>query len=460
MLQPDAALPTDSAHAEFSRPLTREQRHTIHALAWPIIGAMASQNVLNLVDTAMVGALGDTALAAVGLGSFVNFMAVSFMMGMSAGVQAMCARWRGAGRHGEVALPLNGGLLTVVALCVPATLVLVAATPAVLSALAPDPAVAEAGTGYLRLRLLGMTAVGMNFSFRGFWNAMSMSRVYMTTLLAMHAFGMLLNWTLIFGHFGAPALGVEGAGLGNAISVWFGSAVYFVLAWRHGRSEGFLAALPSRETMRAMVAVSVPAGLQQLLFASGMLALFAILARVGTAEVAAGNVLINVMLVTILPSIGFGLAAATLVGQALGAKDADEAYAWGWRVARVATAMVAVLGLPAVLAPSLVLSPFLHDEATRELAAWPLRISALFAPAECVAAVLLNAHLGAGSSRTVLLVSAATQWGAFLPAAFLLGPVLGFGLLSIWLAQAGYRMLTLALFVRSWRRRAWAGVDL
>ena len=319
---------------------------------------------------------------------------------------------------------------------------------------------ADTGTVYLRMRLLGMTAVGMNFSFRGYWNAMNMSRLYMATLIAMHLSAIALNWVLIFGHLGAPAMGAQGAGLSNAISAWIGLGVYFALARHYGRREGFLAGLPSRETMRSMFAISLPAGLQQLLFASGMLALFAILAHVGTAEVAAGNVLINVMLVTILPSIGFGLAAATLVGQSLGQGSEDEAYAWGWRVSRFAACFVAILALPAILAPDLVLSPFLHDAATRDLAVWPLRVSAIFAPLECVAAVLLNAHLGAGSSRTVLMVSVVTQWGVFLPAAWLLGPVLGFGLLAIWMAQAAYRMLNVALFSWSWRRRDWAAVRL
>lgn len=421
---------------------------------------MASQNIVNLVDTAMVGTLGDQALAAVGMSSFVNFMAVSFMMGMSSGVQAMCARWKGAGRHGEIALPLNGGLVIAALLCIPATIAMYAAIPAILSALAPEPAVAKMGAGYLQYRILGMTAVGMNFTFRGYWNAMNMSRLYMTTLISMHVCGIALNWVLIFGNLGMPALGAEGAGLSNAISVYIGLCVYFVLAWRYGRREGFLAGLPSRETLRTIFTISLPAAMQQLLFASGMVALFAILARVGTKEVAAGNVLINVMLVAILPSIGFGLAAATLVGQSLGAHSIDEAYAWGWRVARFAAVFVAIIALPAVLAPDLVLRPFLHDPATRELALWPLRVAAFFSPFECVSAVLLNAHLGAGSSRTVLGISVATQWGIFLPAAWLVGPVLGFGMLAIWLTQSAYRMLSLLLFSWSWRRREWAAVRM
>ncbi|MBI5506683.1 MAG: MATE family efflux transporter [Deltaproteobacteria bacterium] len=419
---------------------------------------MGSQNVINLVDTAMVGSLGNKALAAVGMSSFVSFMAVSFVMGMSSGVQAMCARWRGAGRDDEVAVPLNGGLLLAAVITVPASTVLIALVPSILGALCPEGEVAALGSAYLQLRMLGMTAVGMNFAFRGFWNAVDMSRLYMGTLLGMHTANIFLNWVLIYGHLGAPALGLRGAGLANAISTYLGLAAYFALAWRHGRGAGFLRRLPSREAMRSMLAMSLPAGLQQFLFAAGMMAMFWILARVGTAEVAAANVLINVMLVTILPSIGFGLAAATLVGQALGARKRREAARWAWRVALVAVVVVTSLSLPAILVPDWILTPFLRDPATRELAVWPLRIAAIFAPFESVAAVLMNAHLGAGSARRVLVISVLSQWGLFLPLAWLVGPVLGLGLVGIWLLQGLTRLLTVGVFAWSWRQGRWAEV--
>ena len=101
------------------------RRRRILGLALPIIGGMASQNVLNLVDTAMVGVLGASALAAVGLGSFANFMASAFITGLSAGVQAMASRRLGEGRESESAVPLNGGLLLAGGLALPLSAVLI-----------------------------------------------------------------------------------------------------------------------------------------------------------------------------------------------------------------------------------------------------------------------------------------------------------------------------------------------
>jgi MATE family multidrug resistance protein len=241
-------------------------------MALPIIGGMVSQNVLNLVDTAMVGSLGDEALAAVGLGGFALFMATSFITGMSAGVQAMAARRRGEGRDSETAVPLNGGLLLALGLAVPWTLILLAAVPLLFPLLSDDAAVAASGAGYLQIRLLGVAAVGMNFAYRGYWNAVDRSSFYMRTLLVMHCANIFGNWVFIYGNLGAPALGVRGAALASMLSVYLGSASYFLLAWRHARPAGFLAGLPSTETLRTMLTVSVPAGIQQFSFAAGMTA--------------------------------------------------------------------------------------------------------------------------------------------------------------------------------------------
>ncbi len=96
-----------------------ERRRRILHLALPIIGGMVSQNVLNLVDAGMVGSFGDDALAAVGVGGFLNFLLTAFILGLSAGVQAMASRRVGEGRESESAVPLNGGLVIALTVAIP-----------------------------------------------------------------------------------------------------------------------------------------------------------------------------------------------------------------------------------------------------------------------------------------------------------------------------------------------------
>ena len=435
-----------------------KRRHRIFQLALPILGGMLSQNVMNLVDTGMVGVLGNEALAAVGLGSFASFMAFAFLMGMGTGVQAIAARRLGAGRRAETALPLNGGLLLLLGVGLPASALLIWFVPQLYPVLDSDPEVVGMGVPYLQVRLVAMAGVGMNFAFRGYWNAVNLSRLYMRTLVSMHACNIFLNWVLIFGHLGSPALGVTGAGIATAVATYVGTLHYFVLALRHARGDGFLHGLPDGFTMRALLRLSLPAGVQQFLFATGITTLFWILGQLGTRELAAANVITNLTLLGILPMLGFGLAASSLVGQALGRGERADAARWGWEVSRLAMVLVALLELPVALFPEFFLGIFIHDPETLALTTLPMRLVALTLWWDALGTVLLNAHQGAGHNQRAMAISVGMQWGIFLPLAYLLGPVLGFGLLQIWLANISYRCVQALIFLWSWRQGHWAEV--
>jgi putative MATE family efflux protein len=435
-------------------PLSRIR--TIVLLAIPIVGGMVSQNMLNLVDTAMVGSLGNAALAAVGTGGFLNFLSVALLTGLSAGVQALASRRKGEEKHGETALPLNGALLLSLCVAVPLSLLLAWLAPAIFSLVNDEKDVADLGGSYYRLRVLGMLAVGINFSFRGFWNGISRPGNYFITLLAMHSSNIALNWLLIYGHLGAPKLGTDGAAIATTLSLYLGSIFYLVLGWRKARQAGFLRARPEPALIRQLAQLSGPNGLQQMFIAGGYTVLFWILGQVGTQTASAAHVLINVVLLAFLPGMGLGMAAASLVGQALGKEDRVQAKRWGWDVVKVGVVLLLLLGLPMWLAPAQLLGLFLHDHATVALATPALRLVGLTIWADGIGLILLQAMVGAGDTKRPMLISVGMQWGLFLPLAYILGPVMGYGLFAIWTAQMGYRALQALLFIHLWRRGDWA----
>lgn len=437
-----------------------DRRNRIFGLALPIIGGMVSQNLLNVVDTAMVGFLGNAALAAVGLGGFVVFMCQALILGISTGVQSSAARRKGEGRPQRAAAILNAALILVVLIAPMLSVVLIQLAEPVYPFLNSDPAVIERGVPYVEWRLGAIVFVGMNFAFRGYWNAMDLSRLYMKTLIFMHATNIVLNYALIFGNFGAPELGVTGAGMASAISMAVGTMTYFYLGFKHIRKDGFLRCMATRAETVSLIKISVPSGLQQLFFAAGLVAMFWIIGRIGTPELAAANVLITLLLFAILPGLALGLAAATLVGQALGKGQPDDAYQWTWDVAKVTIVLLAILGLPMWIAPDLVTSIFIHEPSTRELARWPLRIMGLTMPIEAIGFIFMHGMLGAGDARRVMLVSICTQWLLFLPLAFVIGPILGYGLLGVWVWQGVTRALQSWLFLTMWRGRKWQQIEV
>lgn len=413
-----------------------------------------------LVDTAMVGVLGASALAAVGIASLVNFMCYALLTGLASGVLAISARIKGKGNHTKTAGPLNGGLLISFCVAIPLTIILYNVTPLFFPALHGDPTVVAQGNDYLQMRVLSTMAVAMNLSFRGYWNGIKMPKLYMKTLILIHVSNIGLNYLLIFGKFGFPEMGVAGAGLATTFSFYIGTIYCFYLGFKHATPAGFLKLLPTKKQLHRIINISLPHGIQQLFFATGLTTMFWIIGKIGVNELAAANVLVNISLVAILPCVGFGLAAASLVGEALGQSSPDDAKRWGWHSAMIGVLFMFSVSLPILLLPDQILSLFLHDPALIEIARLPLQLVSLLLAVDAVGVILLNALLGAGASKQVLKVSFGMQWLFFLPAAWFFSNYLGMGLLAIWCLNIVYRGIQTGIFVRIWHKGRWTAVQV
>jgi len=440
--------------------LNKQRSKAILVLSLPIIGGMMSQNILNLVDTAMVGRLGAPALAAVGLGGFINYMCVAFLLGLSAGVQAMVSRRMGENNSSEAAYPLNAALIIILFAAIPMTLLLYFLSPHLIHWFNPDSVVVEQGTPYLQARFLGLLSLAIHYSFRGYWSGINMTKVYLKALIFAHSSNIIISYALIFGKLGLPALGTYGAGLGTSISITLAVLYYFYCALRHTKAYGFLEKLPSKATVMQMIKTSVPSSIQQFFFAAGFAALSWIIGQVGTKELAGANIIINLMLVGLLPAMGFGLGGATLVGQSLGKKDIKAAQQWGWDTVKLACITAAILMLPVMFFPDSILRLFLSDQAVIDLTRLPLQLAALSLGVECIGIVLFNTINGAGDTTSTMKISFALQWIVFLPMAWLVGPYLGMGLTAIWIGQILYRLVFTWAMIHMWKAKKWTTVEV
>ncbi len=419
---------------------------------------MLSQSLLNLIDTAMVGALGREALAGVGIGGYANFMAVALIIGLSSGVQTMVARRNGQGRIAVKAVPLNGGLLLALLFAVPLTVFCLYYSHNIVSLISDDPAVLAIAEPYFDYRVLAILAVGFNLSFRGYWNGINQSLAYLRILILVHLFNVVISYGLIYGILGLPELGAPGAGLGTSLSLLLGSVIYALMTFKHARSRGFLKQLPDRKTISLLMRLSIPHSLQQFMFASGITLLFWIIAQMSTQELAIAHVLTHLSLLLILPAVGLGMAATTLVSNALGRKEPEQACQWGWDTVKIATWMLIFLSTPLWLFPQQILSLFIHEQQLIQQAILPLRITCLAICADVVAIVFTQALLGAGANRTVMWITTLGQWGFYLPLAWLVGPTLGGGLTAIWLVQLLHRSLSSLLFGYLWSKKRWVTI--
>lgn len=428
---------------------------TILKLALPIIGAMLSQSLINLIDAALVGTLGEVALAGVGIGGYAMFLITATVFGLSSGVQSQTARRHGERNVTQRAMALNAGLIIAFAVALPLTLLCLWQAPRLLSLINQQAAVQDVAVEYFRWRVVALVPVAMIFCFRGYWNGIQQTGIYLRIILAMHVVNVLASVGLIFGLAGLPRMEAAGAGAGTALAMFVGLLIWARYSHRHARACGYLRCLPARAIFVTTLRLASPHSFQQLWFAGGYAVLFWILGRIDTASVAVGHVLVNLSLLLILPGVGLGLAAMSLVGQALGRETPDDAHRWGWDVVHIAWGCLAVLALPMALFPEAVLALFLHDAELIAMGRLPLQLTAMMVVLDAAALVLGQALLGAGANRTVMIVTLFMQWLVFLPLAWWVGVALGYGLIGIWWVQLGYRCLNSLWFALIWQRRRW-----
>src|SRR5262249_2968906 len=159
-----------------------------------------------------------------------------------------------------------------------------------------------------------------------------------------------------------------------------------------------------------------------------------------------------------LPGIGFGLAATTLVGQALGRKDAADAHRWAWDVYRVAAKLFIAIAIPMLVIPGPILEFFLRDPQLAQTGRFALQLVGFNVLIDGLGLVMMHALLGAGASGLVMKVSVGTQWLLSLPLAYLVGPALQLGLTAIWISVAISRGLQAWVFTTAWQRRTWVHI--
>jgi multidrug resistance protein, MATE family len=440
--------------------LTWKRVRTISALAFPAGIALGLTTIMSLIDLAMVGRLGTPAVAAVGLAVFSNTFVLAFVVGVAPAVQGLVARRRGEGSAEPNYLPLNAGLLIVLFLGLPLTILCYAFTPLLFSAISSDVEVTRVGVPFLRALYTGVIAVGMQSAFKGYWYGMEKPKVYMAIIFFMICLNIVGNYILIFGKLGAPALGATGAAISTVVSLYVGAIINFALVYFRFRKEGFLSAWPQRSLMARVFKMGLPLTMQEFFHSAGYITFFWMVGQVGTAELAAANVLVRITIVLILLAMSLATASATLVSKTVGEGDLEGAAQWGWDTGKLGVIGISLLGLPFFLFPEYFLSIFLSDPQTVSIAVIPLRLVAATTGFGSLIYIFAYTLYGVGDGKRVVMVSFSTQWLFFLPVVWIVGPYLGFGLLQIWLAQMAYGVLATTLITAIWAGGKWKTIKI
>jgi MATE family multidrug resistance protein len=432
------------------------QREVI-ALAWPMAAAMLGETAMGLVDTKLVGGLGASSLGGVGVATTLMYLAYAVVFGVMRGVKVRTAYAVGNGEawHGEryaKAGVLVGLLLGVV------VLVLGRDITWALHALGVDGELVDPARDFLRARTLGAPAACVVSALIQHRQGMGDTRSPMVVGIVANAVNAVLAYALIYGAFGAPRLGVAGAGYATA-AVEYGEvlalSVLFVRESRRLRKAAKTPPLPMREALSGIASLGVPSGLQFGIEMLAFTAFTAVLGSLGEAEIAAHQIALATIRVSFLPGVACAEAASVLVGRALGGRKLRVADEVTKNALALAVGFMAICGVGFALFGSDVAALFTDDNDVRRIAGRLFLVAAIFQVLDAVSIVLRGALRGAKDVRAVAFIGIAVIWTCVPTAAFFLGKQAGYGAVGGWIGFVAETTLGAILLSYRWRRGAW-----
>ncbi len=432
-------------------------------LAYPVILSQISSTAMGVVDSAMVGRLGATELAAVGFAGIWCWTLFSFFYGTATCVQTFVSQDHGAGRERHCGHWAWQTLWLVVPAAVLAAAVLALVAGEALRLLGPSPELQESAEAYLRPRLLGSVGMSLAFVWISFFRGIGDTRTPMIAAVVANVINAVLDYGLIFGELGLPELGVVGAGTATAVGEWSYALLVLVpaLRWRRVRETfGTAPVGPRPGDLRRLLRTGVPVGGQWVMDMLSFAVFTTFVARMGDASMAASQAFVALLSMSFMQASGIAVAASTLVGRYIGAGDLQAAVRSFWTsqlFAGVLAVMVAALFLAV---PDVMMGIFSDDPEVISLGAPLVRLGAFFQLMDAAAIVSSGALRGAGDTRWPFAAQTLLGWGLQVPLAWLLGVALGGGLRWAWVAATIYITILSGLLLWRFRSGRWQEMDI
>lgn len=458
-LQEPVAVPGERAIPQTSERLLARTLQ----LAWPAIVEQLLNMMVGLVNVYLVGHLGATALAAVGLGDQVVMLFSVLFSAVAVGTTALVARHVGAEeRHladivGSQSILLGAGMGGLSALAMG----LLAEPLLWLLGAAPD--VVAAGAVYLRIVAATMLLTSVMFVGNAALRGAGDTLTPMLVMLGINGVNVVVAYALVNGAAGLPRLGVAGSAVGAATARGLGGlAVVFLLLRRNAavRLLPHFLWRPVGHHLLRVLAIGLPTAGEQFSMRLAQLLFASLVARLGTAAYAGHQVALTLTSLSYMPGWGFSVASTTMVGQELGAQHPEGAERSAVLASRLNTFVMAAIGLLLFLEARPLATAFTNDLSVIQQAAIAIRVAAIGQPLLGISFVLAGALRGAGDTRPVLYITTIALWLVRLPLAYLLTTTADLGLAGVWTAANLDWLVRSGLLWWWFRRGRWKTISV
>lgn len=417
----------------------------------PLTFSMLTTAINTTVDMLFIGALGTAPLAAVPLAAFMYMIVWVLLIGVMRNSLAFTARAHGAGRPKAIG-PILAHYHLLALAGLPLMLLYVQAWPLVAHLNILSPEVRELSRVYLEVRAWDISFSMLLFLYTAFYQSIGNSRFPMLFNVAVVLVNIALDYGLIFGHWGLPALGVKGSALATVIAQGLGA--FAIIAATHlGPARPLyalrlMARLKAR-TMREILRVGIPQGLGDCVEVTTWSFFILIVGRLGETTLAASNIGIQITHLMFLPGFAFGLAASSYIGRFLGAERPDAAKTTAGRVVALGVGYMGLMGIPLWFLGETLAGAFTSDGEVIRLAGLMFKVMALYQVIDGLGFITRTALGGAGDTTWPTLALLACALGVMFPAAWWLSTLVDPPLVGAWLGAFGYMAVYAALM--QWR---------
>ena len=429
-------------------------KRAIFLLAVPMILELVMESIFAVADIYFVGRLGSSAVATVGLTETYLFLLYSVAMGLATAVTAIIARRVGEKRMQDAGVSAVQAVFMAVLASIPFMVAGIFYSKELLGLMGADAWSIEYGYKYTQWMLGGNAVIVLLFVMNAIFRGAGDAAIAMRVLLVSNGINIILDPLLIFGWGPVPAMGIEGAAIATTIGRGIGVLVQFSILFKAGKHiKVFLSQVSwNAEVMLQIFRTSLGGVGQMIVSMTSWIFLVRILADVGSEAVAASTIAIRIMMFTIMPAWGLSNAAATLVGQNLGAGNPDRAESAVWKIGLYN--MIFLIGVSVVffIFNERLVDIFSDDAKVIAIGGEWLRILSYSFFVYGWWMVAVQAFNGAGDTRTPTKINLVFFWLIQIPLSYFLAISLGWehsGVFwGVFISETSVGLFTLWLFSR------------
>lgn len=411
---------------------------------------MLMTSLMGFIDSLMLSNKGETALAALGIGSSMLLLLFSPTIAFIEISQLYAARSVSKSRNIQNSL-FNSFLIISITLGFIIVLLAKFIVPILIHLFNQSQEVNIKIYEYVNVRMYEVIFAGIVYVSEGFWNGLNKPQYNLKTFGLMQLLNIMINYVLIYGNLGFPEFGIRGAAYSSVISVATGSLIFIYLAdfkYFSGNKIKFY-----KKLFKQIAAKLIPRIFGGVSLVLSYVLLYIIIGQLGTTAVAVSNILIGFYVIFSTLIFAFGKTATTFVGQALSTKKEIQANYWGWKTAIISFIFFLFAGITLFIFSNLIAKQlFPGNLAAQELFVRLFDLYAFIIPLESIGITLSQALMGFGRVGIVTFVLAATEWCFAIPFAWFFGIYLGYDLTGIWLIYVCKWLIESLLFFIIWKK--------